>query len=129
MTHVTSRSGRAPNCKITTEFAGDDYFEDAAMNRSRTDSARGSVVSWYQIASPQFPHDGMQMGLVEMIEDLVQRTGEHHKPLGQISDEYRVDIEDLGLLPMHRPLSSAHALAFSCQLSCNLILPILSMDC
>jgi hypothetical protein len=64
---------KSAQCKVESQFAGSDYREDAKMNRSRVDSPAGSIVSWYQIASPQFPHDGMQM--------LVQPTpsGSKHK--------------------------------------------------
>ena len=56
-------SRKAPECRIVAETTGEDYFEEARMNRSRIDSDRGSIISWYQIASPQFPHDGMQMAV------------------------------------------------------------------
>ena len=56
-------AGKAPSCRIETQTAGEDYFEDRPNNRSRVDSNRGSIINWYQIASPQFPHDGMQMAV------------------------------------------------------------------
>ena len=55
----------SPSCRVEAQFTGQDYYEDAANNRSRVDSAQGDIVRWYQIASPQFPHDGMQMAVTE----------------------------------------------------------------
>ncbi|MBP6300167.1 MAG: cobalamin-dependent protein, partial [Arenimonas sp.] len=42
----------------------------------------------YGVERIYHPNDGMQMGLVAMIEDLVQRTAKHRKPVAKPEQEY-----------------------------------------
>ena len=42
----------------------------------------------YGVERIYHPNDGMQMGLVAMIEDLIQRTAKHRKPVAKPEQEY-----------------------------------------
>jgi len=43
----------SPQCKVQAISQGEDYREDAKNNRSRSDSAQGSIVNWYHPINKQ----------------------------------------------------------------------------
>ncbi len=52
----------------------------------------------YGVERIYHPNDGMQMGLVAMIEDLIQRTAKHRKPVAKPEQEYAQNDVSFGKL-------------------------------
>ena len=83
-----------------------DRLKEAGASHIRVFGGGGGTITPDEIAELEaygveriyHPNDGMQMGLVAMIEDLMQRTAKHRKPVAVPSHAYAQDDVAFGKL-------------------------------